>query len=321
MARHVWRRFLGYTPLASAEPGGCEDGLHKEEPLVTQRQNQPANVAIWLTTANVAVLLATLSALFWIRSEPRQLRTVLNTELRATSSYSPIFDLIDLEPQIKTFNGTLYASDQPSIARDFPNQDADDIWDEDIELNHPFPITREQVIKLGKNPDTCAKFEDSVWGLGDDAYVATLDLFHQLHCLNALRKMAYAGHYKQRVDNNNHEIHINHCADILFQALACSNNVNLVTMHWTEKERYPMPDFSINKYCINFEKFNAWHKANSVDIEYYVKAMEKPDGVQQEPHEVWHAKDWSAKPSYFRANAGAKGLLDLGKEPSPSPRH
>ena len=93
--------------------------------------------------------------------------------------------MIDLEPSIKKINGSIFPYGDSSIARQFPNSAADAIWDEDIELIRPIPIMREQVLKLGKNPDTVAKFDDSEWGLGDDAYVAALDIFHDLHCLNA----------------------------------------------------------------------------------------------------------------------------------------
>ena len=98
---------------------------------------------------------------------------------------APIFDMIDLEPSIKKINGTVKPAGQPSIARQFPNAAADERWEEDIELTRPIPVTREQIIKMGKNPDTVAKLEDHIWGLGDNAYVAALDLFHNLHCLNS----------------------------------------------------------------------------------------------------------------------------------------
>ena len=100
---------------------------------------------------------------------------------------------------------------------------------------------------MGKDPSTVAKIDDETWGLGDDAYVTALDVYHQLHCVNMLRKIAYGSYYNDtagRADNLTaiREIHINHCVDILVQAIQCSGNVNLITMHWTETQKVPFPD-------------------------------------------------------------------------------
>ncbi|KAG5917843.1 hypothetical protein E4U61_002385 [Claviceps capensis] len=116
-----------------------------------------------------------------IRSQKR----VLNAELRATSSYT-IYDMIDLEPSIRKMNGTVMPAGKLSIARQFPNPAADAIWTQDIELIRPIPVTREQIFKMGKTPDTVAKLEDDVLGLEDDAYVAALDVFHNLYRLNTV---------------------------------------------------------------------------------------------------------------------------------------
>lgn len=134
----------------------------------------------------------------------------------------------------------------PSIARAMPNNASDEIWDE-IELTRIFPVTKADIIKMGKDPSTVVKLEDKLWGLGDDAYATTFDLYHQLHCLNSLRQIAYGGYYERVMGDTEgepsiREIHINHCADILYQALVCSGNVNLITMHWVETQTYPFPD-------------------------------------------------------------------------------
>lgn len=168
-----------------------------------------------------------------------------------------------------------------------PNNASDEIWDE-IELTRIFPVTKADIIKMGKDPSTVVKLEDKLWGLGDDAYATTFDLYHQLHCLNSLRQIAY-GRYYERVmgdtegERSIREIHINHCADILYQALVCSGNVNLITMHWVETQTYPFPDMSVNRQCINFDKLTEWRKENTVDMDRYVEVMEKPEGVKEAP--------------------------------------
>ncbi|KAG6134950.1 hypothetical protein E4U28_005621 [Claviceps purpurea] len=167
------KRFRGYVPLVSATTASAgtahSNGRWSRAFIVMSI----SNMVLFLMTASMMTSLG-------IRSQKR----VLNAELRATSSYTPIYDMIDLEPSIRKINGTVMPAGKLSIARQFPNPAADAIWMQDIELIRPIPVTREQIIKMGKDPDTVAKLEDDVWGLGDDAYVAALDLFHNLHCLN-----------------------------------------------------------------------------------------------------------------------------------------
>lgn len=99
--------------------------------------------------------------------------------------------MVDLEASVKKLNGTFYPQkDGGSIARQQPNPEADATWDE-WELTRVFPVTKDDIIKMGKDPSTVTKLEDDVWGLGDDAYAAIFDVYHQIHCLNSLRHIAY----------------------------------------------------------------------------------------------------------------------------------
>ncbi|KAG5964470.1 hypothetical protein E4U56_002176 [Claviceps arundinis] len=259
------KRLRGYVPLVSATtaPAG-----------IAHSNGRWGRAFIVMSISNMVLFLLTASMMtsLGIRSQKR----MLNAELRATSSYTPIYDMIELEPSIRKINGTVMPAGKLSIARQFPNPAADAIWTEDIELIRPIPVTREQIIKMGKDPDTVAKLEDDDWGLGDDAYVAALDVFHNLHCLNVLRQAAYATYYNRTLadatkEDSMPEIHLNHCVDILFQHISCS---------------------SIEAHCINFEKLTKWHKEASVDLHKYLRVMKKPPGVKERPTEVWHPEEW-----------------------------
>jgi hypothetical protein len=74
-------------------------------------------------------------------------------------------------------NGTLFAKPEVSIAREEPGAKNDAAWAQYEEvLTHV--LTREQILKLGKNPETVARFDNDYWGMGDDAYMVQMDVMH-----------------------------------------------------------------------------------------------------------------------------------------------
>lgn len=137
------------------------------------------------------------------------------------------------------------SKDGASIAREMPNAAADETWEE-WELTRFLPLTEADIIKLGKDPSTVPKLDDKQWGLGDNAYIGAFDVYHQIHCLNSLRRIVYRSYYNETMPDPEAmglpEIHVNHCIDILLQAIQCSGNVNFMTYHWVAGQEYPQPD-------------------------------------------------------------------------------
>ncbi|KAI0014545.1 hypothetical protein F4780DRAFT_774136 [Xylariomycetidae sp. FL0641] len=267
-----------YEPLSSKETGELEE---QAVPKFSARRRCLKLVSF----ANILLWVVTLGTLAWIRDRERH----PNAHYTATSSYSPLYGLLDLDPRVKKVNGTLFPPDEQSIARQMPNAVADELWHE-IEITRVFPASREDLIKLGKDPRTAVKLEDEVWGQGEEKYAAVLDMFHQLHCLNSLRKVIYGGYYDQVAGDHNkpmrhHEMHINHCMDIMFQMITCSNNLNLITLHWAEGQPGPFPDMSINRQCVNFDSIVQWRKDNTIDMDKWVTPglMDKPEGHAEMP--------------------------------------
>jgi len=202
---------------------------------------------------------------------------------------APLYDVLNLESHVKQVNGTFWPPEHPSIAREITN-DTESQWQE-FEKQRILPVTAAQLRAMGVDPSTASKLEDKDWGLGDDAYVAAMDVFHQLHCLNTLREMAYADLYPKISKGRGDALwknHIDHCVDILMQEIQCSANLNLFSYHWVADHDRPFPIFSINRQCIDFDYLKRWRLENTIDMDKYNRVVRKPPGAK----ELHAADDW-----------------------------
>lgn len=227
---------------------------------------------------------------------------------------APLHDMLPLKSRITPINGTFWEPEELSMARRF-DKETDAQWDE-YELMRIIPVTAAQLRAMGVDPSTAAKLDDAEWGLGDDAYVAAMDLYHQLHCLSTLRRIAYPDLYPKLSRGREHmewKMHVDHCVDILMQELKCSGNLNLFSYHWVENHDRPFPLFSINRQCVDFDAITEWRLENTIDIDRFKKIVRKPDGVKA----LKGADDWYkfmapnfTNPNHLHgANPGVKYIL------------
>jgi hypothetical protein len=114
------------------------------------------------------------------------------------------------------------ASNPDHIYRLPPSPEVDAAWDRITDIGM-YPISREDIVKIQKNPDISI-IPPEFWGMGNDEhgepnYFMEIDVFHQLHCLNALRKGLihnydyYWGYEYGFVPKANFERHMNHVCD------------------------------------------------------------------------------------------------------------
>lgn len=311
-----------YLPVATGEDrdSSSESEIRETKDFLESDHGNSAprswNITVMFTIINTCILITT-TTLFtiWYHNT----HAILNADFRRTSAYSPVLDRFNLNPQLKKINGTFYTPrDGGSIARQQPNPAADAIWDE-WELTRVYPVSRSEILKMGSDPSTVAKLENSVWGLGDDAYAAIFDVYHQVHCLNSLRHIAYGGYYNLSMARahtiKQREIHINHCIDILLQHIQCSGNLDLIPLHWVETQQYPFPDMSINKQCVDFDGFTDWRKRHTIDMDKYVKVMKMPEGekpgIKQLPAADQYYEYWGFEnPNHKPVEQGGHGIPD-----------
>ena len=215
-------------------------------------------------------------------SPPNFLRQAF-PEIRLTNEKGPVVEDIELPFHDTQFNGSLFPGKNPSVWRMKPGQQLDAAF-EPMEKIKVFPITKEQVIKLGKDPSTVAMFDDSYWHMGDNAYMGSLDAQHQVHCLNLLRTKAFAD-FDGRVPppySPYEWTHLSHCTDILMQNLLCYADPGIVTYTWTQTQKHPFPDFNINRKCRAFETVLGWAERRAVDEDEF-RAYRRPHGTKEMP--------------------------------------
>jgi len=78
------------------------------------------------------------------------------------------------------------------------------------------------------------------------SYMGTLELFHQVHCLDMLRRAVHRDYYVA-LGRHSHvsDTHLDHWVEITRQTLMCNPDLDLITFHWVEGNPVGYPDSTI----------------------------------------------------------------------------
>ncbi|KAF7509683.1 hypothetical protein GJ744_007554 [Endocarpon pusillum] len=92
-------------------------------------------------------------------------------------------------------------------------------------------------------------------------YIALIDVFHQLHCLDFLRKVIFNSTYQMSESQYPlQDYHIAHCIDSIRLSLQCHADLSLIGLRWIRDWPMPWPDFQTTHQCRNFDEIKAWAK-------------------------------------------------------------
>ncbi|OAL37120.1 hypothetical protein AYO20_03598 [Fonsecaea nubica] len=145
-------------------------------------------------------------------------------------------------------------------------------------------VSREEIYSSGNAAalETVVELDQDNGG----GFMGTLEVFHQLHCLNVLRKWTYWDHYvdtdpffQTRADHRRE--HADHCIDVLRQALMCKSDLGLILFHWVKGIQIPSPDFNTLHQCRDPEAVLSWARANEAPITHTIV---KSAGVTEAEH-------------------------------------
>lgn len=122
-------------------------------------------------------------------------------------------------------------------------------------------ISREEMIKLGLDPDTSLVITDT--RTGKEGYRVAVEVFHQLHCLNLLRQDVYKDHYAPvggdtAAPNHDPRGRLDRCIDALRQFVMCQGDVGVFSFNYPFNNGDPWPNYATPHTCRNFEDIRQW---------------------------------------------------------------
>ncbi|KAL1745427.1 hypothetical protein HDZ31DRAFT_63175 [Schizophyllum fasciatum] len=228
-----------YVPLATAVDA-CDDiephGLPGPSRLQRVRKYWRNGVLVCIVLLEAAAILA-----LALRLRPTAIRQGSTHFLYSPAEYI-------LEDEIVVFRA---GTEHKTVYQQLTDE-ADEAW---LDLYTPsiFMIPREVAVRLPNRTHPVTR--DAPEG----KYLAHLDVFHQLHCLNYLRMSLSPERYKPLIRHDLLEYeHLSHCVDSIRQSLMCSSDVSVNVWQWSEHYEAVAGRVNVAHSCRNFNKIKDW---------------------------------------------------------------
>ncbi|KZT36409.1 hypothetical protein SISSUDRAFT_1034870 [Sistotremastrum suecicum HHB10207 ss-3] len=156
-----------------------------------------------------------------------------------------------------------------------PTDETDRAWD----ALYPVGMTRipnEDAAKMANWTERIA---------GDESHsLVVLEVYHQLHCLNHLRKALSPERYGHmhlgepilEGDPTPFD-HTDHCINILRESVMCTVDITPNVFQWSDLKRQVWPHFDSVHTCRNFDAINEWAAGHAL-LEPFNKKLRVPPG-------------------------------------------
>ncbi|KAJ1323543.1 oxidase UstYa family protein [Microdochium nivale] len=217
----------------------------------------PSRRRRWLPALFHGILLTFYTTLFVIAVSLSQRPPCSNSQ-GPNLIHSPARDAVFYE-KVQHYN-QLNAT---SIYMGDPRPELNDAW-EHLLTPEMIRVSRNDLDKIGKDS---IPIQDEEGG-----YLANLEVFHQLHCLRALRMFMAKDYYPgsaflwRKTHGEVIPFHLDHCINGLRQYLMCHADVSLNTYNWIEDYKKPWGDWDVQHECRNWDSIYQWSTDHHVDI-------------------------------------------------------
>ncbi|KAI0964835.1 hypothetical protein F4678DRAFT_367028 [Xylaria arbuscula] len=153
-------------------------------------------------------------------------------------------------------NGTTYRAVEPGVPQYVgePSDELDRRWRS---------LIRGQAVDLrGQEADSVA---DITYQKPGGWYLTGPDSFHQLHCLDVLRRSLRPDYYTPPNPEPVHTMHVEHCIDYLRQGVMCAADLTMIPVQWSTKRDRILQNTEVVHTCRNFDKIHEWTLARDAN--------------------------------------------------------
>ncbi|KAM7219597.1 protein of unknown function (DUF3328) domain containing protein [Rhypophila decipiens] len=149
-----------------------------------------------------------------------------------------------------------------------PSDELDAAW-HDLSLATDIRVSVEELDLIGENRTNAVRVTGGDEGHTD--YLGSLGVYHNIHCLDSIRRKLSWEYYESRTPGNKKALaepaHLAHCVDLLRQALTCHPSTALfVTDYVNDPLHYISEDIrSLAKVqCVDWDSLHGWAKGRAL---------------------------------------------------------
>ncbi|KAI1760779.1 hypothetical protein GGR53DRAFT_522876 [Hypoxylon sp. FL1150] len=263
---------LSYSPLTKETSLDLESDTSSDQLLGYEREEPRATDKVVKTStffrAYVFILHIILLAL--ISSQWTRVSGTASYHLIEGNSWSPIQEFMEYE--IQQSKAGSYGKDEKFGGP--PSDEQDEAWDYIINGSF-FNASREELERAGEELDDLAE-------LTDGGYLASIGVYHELHCLRQLRLYVYKDTYYPHITHREAiylEDHLDHCLEALRRTIMCYGNTAISSFYWQSPEADQVAVRSNSQsVCARWESIESWAYSRRVPVDPdYNRSFHKQD--------------------------------------------
>lgn len=127
-----------------------------------------------------------------------------------------------------------------------------------------FNISKSEVLSAGSSPEISVRVKEG-------GYLASLAVYHEIHCLNQLRNFLYVRTDPERSSEHDGEYwkgHLGHCIEVLRLSVMCSADLSLYTFTWPQRQHFTFLDAHSRspRKCVDWNQLEAWSMKRRISL-------------------------------------------------------